>query len=83
MTRADHVARAEAAYTKYRKIQERISAYEAYVSQMFPHNDRLVAAFLKESEEPNAWVYRTLCKSRAVEHQIIAVESAMASLYQT
>lgn len=77
------MARAEAAYARYRNIQERISAYEARVSRMYPDNDRLAAAFLKESEEPAAWVYRTLCKGRAVEEQIIATETAMASLYQT
>lgn len=76
-----HRERAVAAYERYRQYQARIDAYENYVGSKFPDNDRLVANHLKNSDEPDAWVYRTLCKKRAIQEQIIATETAMASLY--
>ena len=79
--RTGHTERAEEAYVKYRNVQARISAFEAGVSERYPTNDRLAAAYLKDSDDPEAWVYRVLCKQRANFEQIIATETAMASLY--
>lgn len=82
MSRADHVARAEAAYAKYRKLQEQIEAFETLVSEMYPNNDRQAARFLEHSEEPRAWVYRVWCKLRRVQEDILKTEATMAGLYK-
>lgn len=82
MSRAEHVARAEAAYARYRALQEKIDAFEAVVSNMYKDNDRLAARFLENSEEPRVWVYRVRCKLRTVQENIIKTEATMAGLYK-
>lgn len=81
MSRADHVARAEAAYARYRKLQEQIEAFELKVSKMYPDNDRQVAWYLERSDSAEAWVYRVRCKLRTVQETIIKTEATMAGLY--
>lgn len=82
MSRAEHVARAEAAYAQYRMLQERIDAFEQKVSLRYPDNDRLAASYLKNSDEPEVWVYRALCRLRDVKEQVLKTEATMAGLYK-
>lgn len=81
MSKADHVARAEAAYAKYRKLQDRIDTFEATIASVYRDNDRMAAQYLERSEEPEAWVYRVWCKLRTVQETIIKTEATMAGLY--
>lgn len=76
-----HIERARVAYAKYQRMQARIDAFEQHVTNMFPDNDRMVSNHLNNSDEADVWVYRALCKQRAIQEQIIATETAMASLY--
>lgn len=80
--RAEHVARAEAAYARYRKLQEQIEDFELKVSKMYPDNDRQAARYLEHSEASEAWVYRVRCKLRTVQENIIKTEATMAGLYE-
>lgn len=79
--RAEHVARAEAAYARYRKLQDQIDAYEAKIGKAYGDNDRQVAWYLERSDSPQAWVYRVRCKLRTVQENIIKTEATMAGLY--
>jgi hypothetical protein len=76
-----HKANAERAYIEYRKIQDRIERHEAYAKEMYKDNDRQVQRWLESSEEDHAYRYRALCGQRAAYQQVIATETAMASLY--
>jgi hypothetical protein len=76
-----HKANAERAYIEYRKIQARIERHEAYAKEMYKDNDRQVQRWLESSEEDHAYRYRALCGQRAAYQQVIATETAMASLY--
>jgi hypothetical protein len=82
VSRAEHVARAEAAYARYRALQEKIDAFEEVVSGIYKENDRLAARYLENSEESAAWVYRVRCKQRTVQENIIKTEATMAGLYK-
>ncbi len=77
-----HRLRAERAYARYLELQGQIDGFEERVSNSFPTNDRLAANYLKNSDEPEVWVYGVLCKHRDIQEQIIATETAMASLYR-
>jgi hypothetical protein len=77
-----HRYNAERAYIEYRKIQDRIERHEAYAKEMYKDNDRQVQRWLESSEEDHAYRYRALCGQRAAYQQVIATETAMASLYK-
>ena len=79
--RDGHLQRAEVAYAAYVKVQARIERHEKYAQEMYPDNDRQMAWWLTNNDSDDAWRYRMLCSQRGAYQTIIAVETAMASLY--
>lgn len=80
-SRDEHVARAEAAYKRYLKLQEHIDAFELKVANMYPDNDRQAAWYLNNSDTEEAWVYRVRCNLRSIQEKIISTETAMLKIY--
>lgn len=81
-SRAEHVANAQRAYAKLLTLQARIEAFEETVSKAWPDNDRLIANYMKNSDDPGVFVYNQLCKLRDIQRDIIATEAQMAGLYR-
>lgn len=81
-SRDEHVTKAQAAYAKYLAIQARIEQFEERVAKRWPDNERLVANYMKNSDDPEVWVYNQLCKLRDIQRAIIATEAQMAGLYR-